>query len=145
MPPVNLSFATDADHDTSATEIEHHLLNALKRSNTQAHNESFVLKLTSDTGKLVGGLTASSSYGWLLIKTLWIDDSLQGTGFGRKLVLTAEQKGRDLGCFNAWLDTSSASAHAFYLKLGYREFGRLENTPDQPPAEHRRWFMKKAL
>ncbi|MCV0424551.1 MAG: GNAT family N-acetyltransferase [Roseibium sp.] len=145
MTSFKLSIATEAESDATAAEIERKLLTSLAQTNAQSRNESFVLKSTSDTGQLLGGLTASSSYGWLLIKTLWVDDLFQRTGLGSRLVAAAEQKGRELGCFNVWLDTSSPPAHAFYLKLGYHDFGMLENGPDQPPAEHRRWFMRKPL
>jgi hypothetical protein len=57
----------------------------------------------------------------------------------------AEQKAREVGCHNAWLDTSSPGAMCFYAKLGYTVFGQLANGSVQQPANHSRWFMRKAL
>ena len=57
----------------------------------------------------------------------------------------AEQKGIELGCRGAWLDTSNPNAMDFYLKLGYEMFGLLSNIEDQQPENHKRWFMKKSL
>ena len=93
----------------------------------------------------MAGLTASTSYGWLLIKTLWVHEDQRGTGLGRQLVEAAEKKAQDLGCANAWLDTSNPAAHGFYRALGYEAFGVLENDQYTTPTGHRRWFMKKRL
>ena len=142
---VTLAFAASPDEDRVAADIESHLLAALAETNVQGRNEHFVLTAKSVQGDMVAGLTATTSYGWLLIKTLWVEDSQRGTGLGRRLVTAAEQKGMELGCANAWLDTSNPEAHGFYLKLGYSDFGVLENDETTLPPEHRRWFMKKRL
>ncbi|WP_422378197.1 GNAT family N-acetyltransferase [Roseibium sp.] len=142
---VEVTLVPAEDEDSVAADIERHLLAALARSNTQSRNEPFVLSVTLPDGDMVAGLTAVTSYGWLLIKTLWVKDSLRGKGFGRQLVTAAETRGLEFGCSNAWLDTSNPAAHAFYLKLGYSDFGVLENDADTFPPEHRRWFMKKRL
>ncbi|MEM9633566.1 MAG: GNAT family N-acetyltransferase [Pseudomonadota bacterium] len=145
MTSFDLTFATDADKDATASEIENQLLQSLAQTNMQARNENFVLKVASKNGGLLAGLTASTSYGWLLIKTLWVDESMRGTGLGRRLVEAAEQKGRELECGNAWLDTSNRDAREFYRNLGYEDFGKLKNGQGDRPSDHRRWFMKKSL
>jgi len=142
---VTVTLVPAGDEDRVSAEIEHHLLAALTRSNVQGCNEHFVLKAETSQGKLVAGLSAVTSYGWLLIKTVWVDERERSTGLGRRLVDAAEKKARDLGCANAWLDTSSPAARDFYLKLGYRDFGVLENDASTFPSDHRRWFMKKRL
>lgn len=142
---VTVTFVPDREEDHVAADIERHLLTALAQSNVQGRNDHFVLRADTAEGNMVAGLTAATSYGWLLIKTLWVLDSQRGTGLGRQLVESAEEKGLELGCSNAWLDTSNPTAHAFYLKLGYSDFGVLENDADTFPPEHRRWFMKKRL
>ncbi len=125
--------------------IEANLLDALRESLPQAENQSFVLSARNADGAIVGGLSASSSYGWLLIKTLWVNSTHRHQGLGRAIMARAEEKARTIGCHGAWLDTSSPDAMRFYAKLGYATFGRLANSTDQQPATHRRWFMKKAL
>lgn len=135
----------DDERGQIADAIERALLASLSRSNTQAVNDTFVLASRDENGALAGGVTGSTSYGWLLIKTLWVDETMRGTGLGKQLVLEAESRGRKLGCHNVWLDTSSVSAHSFYSHLGYNDFGALENKKHQVPVGHCRWFMKKAL
>lgn len=142
---VEVTLVPAEDEDSVAADIERQLLAALAHSNTQSRNEPFVLSVTLPGGDMIAGLTAATSYGWLLIKTLWVKDSHRGKGLGEQLVAAAETRGLEVGCSNAWLDTSNPAAHSFYLKLGYKEFGILENDADTFPPEHRRWFMKKRL
>ncbi|WP_422036814.1 GNAT family N-acetyltransferase [Roseibium sp.] len=145
MSYVEISFADEKDRAAITATVEDRLLHALAEENEQSDNEAFVLKATDDKGKLLGGLTAGTSYHWLLIKTLWVDDSVRGAGLGARLVELAEHEARRLGCHAAWLDTSSPDAHRFYQKLGYEDFGILGNLRGQSLPDHRRWFMKKDL
>lgn len=145
MSYVEISFADGSDKAAIARTIENRLLQSLAAENAQSVNEDFVLKAADDSGRLLGGLQASTSYHWLLIKTLWVDDAVRGSGLGSRLVELAEHEARRLGCHGAWLDTSNERAHAFYLALGYKDFGILANRQDQPLSGHRRWFMQKEL
>lgn len=145
MSYVEISFADEKDKAATAAAIEDRLLQALAQENEQSDNDAFVLKATDETGRLLGGLSASTSYHWLLIKTLWVDDSVRGAGLGARLVELAEHEARRLGCHAAWLDTSNEAAHRLYLKLGYEDFGLIGNLRGQALPDHRRWFMKKDL
>lgn len=128
-----------------AARIEAALLTALRATQPQAVNDAFVLTVKNDEGELVAGLTAGSSYGWLLIKTLWVAESHRRQGLAQRLMTQAEEKGVDLDCHAAWLDTSSPDARRFYEKLGYEVFAELKNEEGQKPPAHRRWFLKKRL
>lgn len=102
---------------------------------------AFALVIRDHAGKLLGGLNSSVSYKWLYIETLWVAAQARHHGYGRNLVLRAEEEGRILGCRNAWLDTFSFQARGFYEKLGYTVFGQL----DEFPPGHQRYFLRKAL
>jgi ribosomal protein S18 acetylase RimI-like enzyme len=97
--------------------------------------------LRTPEGAIAGGVLAESYWNWLYIDLLWVEEALRGQGYGRRLMLTAEEEGRKRGAKNAYLDTFSFQAPGFYEKLGYEVFGEL---PDFP-AGHGRFFMKKAL
>jgi GNAT superfamily N-acetyltransferase len=125
--------------------IEAQLLHSLRTTSPQTQNTSFILSARDPGGALVGGLTASISYGWLRVKTLWIAEPCRRQGTGGHLMARAEGKARSLGCHGAWLDTSNPDAMRFYAELGYTTFGQLSNAIGQPPASHRRWFMEKRL
>ncbi|WP_299615756.1 GNAT family N-acetyltransferase [Pelagibius sp.] len=128
-----------------AETVETELLKALHAAQPQAENASFVLAARDPQGALVGGLTGTTSYGWLLVKTLWVDETQRGQGLGRALMDRAEERARQARCHGAWLDTSNPDAMAFYARLGYELFGELANTNGQQPTGHRRWFMRKTL
>ena len=140
-----MSITIEISDSSVAKIIEHKLLMALRQNLEQANNEKFVLTAKSDANTLLGGLTASTSYGWLLIKTLWVDDKQIRKGLGTSLMTQAESRGRDLGCHSAWLDTSNPSSKLFYEAIGYEVFGELQNNSVQMPTSHQRWFMKKTL
>lgn len=146
MKPADLTL-TDVreDHTQLAGQLEAALLSSLRQSLPQAENAAFILSANDDSGALEGGLTASASYGWLLIKLLWVREESRHRGMGRSLMIRAEARGRELGCHSAWLDTSSPDAVRFYNSLGYASFAQLGNAPHQHPGAHRRWFMKKDL
>ncbi len=128
-----------------AAEIEAELLKTLRLEQPQSENEICVFVAEDAQGKTRGGLTGSTSYGWLLIKTVWVADGHRGSGLGKALMRRAEEWGRGLGCHAVWLDTSSPGAKRFYEKLGFTIFGELRNRPGQNPDEHCRWFMQKQL
>ena len=117
----------------------------LRQHNDQylpANNDSiFAVFLRGANGRILGGLIAKAGRGWLKIGSLWIDETLRGQGYGRRLMKTAEAEGIQRGCHSAYLDTFSFQAPEFYLKLGYEIFGTLEAFPDK----YKRFFMRKSL
>lgn len=123
--------------------IEEGLLAALRRE--QAGNDMLDLYVTARDadGCLVGGLIAYTSYGWLAVDQLWIDETRRGGGLGARLVLAAEAEAQARGCHSAWLETSNAEV--FYRQLGYEPFGELATPPAREPAGHRRVFMRKTF
>ena len=130
---------------TQVTELTDHLMHDLYASNEQAVNAEFMLSLCNDADQLIGGLTASTSYGWMLIKVLWVNQTERRCGLGSRLMDAAVNRGRDLGCHGIWLDTSNPQAHAFYTTRGFEVFGTLSNKPHQHPASHQRWMMRREI
>lgn len=105
-----------------------------------AHYTPLTLALHDATGQIVGGLWASTGYGWLYTQMLYVPESLRGQRVGQQLMEQAEAEARRRGCRHAWVDTQFG-ARGFYEKLGYRLFGEL---PDYPPGFSRS-FLQKAL
>ena len=92
-------------------------------------------------GRLIGGLCATTVWGWLQIKELWVAESARGSDTGSRLMNAAEREALSRGCHHALVDTFDFQARPFYEKLGYEVFGEL----DDFPLGHRRYFMKKRL
>lgn len=145
MAAPKISIAPHSLHPELAELIEGNLLKSLAELNQQSENSSIVISANCDSSGLIGGVTGSTSYGWLLVKTLWVSSEVRGTGIGRNLMSVIEEQAVMKGCHSAWLDTSSATARAFYQRLGYAEFGVLSNGMGKEPVDHNRWFMKKTL
>lgn len=93
--------------DDIGSKLESELLKSLGETFPQSRNSSFVLAVNDSSSKLVGGVTASTSYRWFLVKILWIGKECRGEGLGRSLMRQAETKGKELECHYIWLVTSN--------------------------------------
>jgi GNAT superfamily N-acetyltransferase len=120
------------------------LFKALRAYNVAACGPSgyqpFVLTYRSK-GKIVGGLFAEIYWGWMYVNHIWISEEHRGKGWGRALMRKAEAEARKRGVRNSFLESFSFQAPRFYAKLGYREFGRVNDFP----KGHSRHWMTKAL
>ena len=90
-------------------------------------------------GRIVGGVIGETFIGWLFVKLLWVAETYRGQGWGKSLMEAAEREARKRGVRNAYVDTFSFQAPDFYRKLGYCEFGRLD---DFPVGNFRIWLTK---
>jgi GNAT superfamily N-acetyltransferase len=99
----------------------------------------FAIFARDDADKIRAGLIGHLYGDWLFIALLWIHADLRRMRVGTGLIAAAERRAREFGCHFAWVDTFSFQAPRFYEKLGYREFGRLD---DYPPG-HSRVYLKK--
>ncbi|NDJ21231.1 GNAT family N-acetyltransferase [Nostoc sp. B(2019)] len=98
--------------------------------------------LIRDTNStIVAGLLGKTQWGWLFISHLWVTEVLRGQGYGRQMVLKAEEAAKQRGCCQAYLDTFSFQALGFYERLDYQIFGVLE---DFPPG-YKRYFLQKSI
>ncbi len=85
--------------------------------------------LIDDRQKIRAGLVGLTRWNWLLIETLWVDESLRKLGFGSRMMALAEQEAKGRGCTEAILDTFSFQAKGFYEKLGYEMFAQVDDYP----------------
>lgn len=93
------------------------------------------------SGELVGGLRASTVWGWLQIAELWVAEPHRGRGVGRRILATAEDEARRRACRHALLDTFDFQARGFYERLGYVVVADLADFP----RGHVRHMLCKAL
>lgn len=92
-------------------------------------------------GRVLGGLSGSTNWGWLHVDLLAVSVALRGAGVGSKLLADAEEIARQRGCRYSFLDTFSFQALGFYEKHGYDIYGVL----DDFPTGAQRYFLKKSL
>lgn len=92
-------------------------------------------------GELVAGLHGQSNWQWLFVQRVWVAENQRFKGLGSKLMKAAEQEALRRGLRGVWLDTFSFQSPDFYKKLGYSEFGAI----DDYPFGHKRHFFFKRL
>ncbi len=90
--------------------------------------------------EIAGGLIGVMHWDWFYIDLLFLKEELRGQGYGHRILMMAEEEARRRGAKNAYLDTFSFQAPAFYKEHGYQVFGELK---DFPPGHQRYYFMKQ--
>jgi GNAT superfamily N-acetyltransferase len=90
---------------------------------------------------IVGGLTGKTYWNYLDVSFLWVQEDKRKSGHATALMSAAEEEARRRACSNVLLDTFSFQARGFYMKLGYKEFGRISGFS----GNHKRHYLFKAL
>jgi ribosomal protein S18 acetylase RimI-like enzyme len=118
-------------------------------SQLRAYNAAFTVKdfkllrvfARDADGNVVGGLLADTYWQYLEVHVVWVSEAHRNAGHASQLLNAAENEARQRGCKHAFLDTFSFQARGFYEKLGYSEFGRLEEFS----GKHERHYLHKRL
>ena len=105
-----------------------------------AHPRLLVIPIRDDNGTVAGGLWGYTLFGWLHVQMVFVPEPLRGRGVGAALMTAAEAEARLRGCRGAHVDAFSFQAAPFYRKLGFTQFGKLE---DCPPGHDRLFFCKR--
>lgn len=116
-------------HDPSQEDIEF-LYNGIyeeaKKKRGMSPNVPFGFFLKDENGDTVGGLNGFCYYGCLYMDQLYIVEKYRGQGWGKKLVLAAEELGRAQECRMFTVTTMDWEARGFYEKLGYKVVSVIE-------------------
>jgi len=121
--------------------------NAVENHNrTQTHGEydqpgiEISLVLKDSYGNVQGGVIASTVFKVMHLEVLWVAEDYRGHGYGRQLVLGAEQIGFENGCITSQTWTFSFQGPEFYPTIGYEQIGTYDGYPNGL-TEH--VFMKR--
>ncbi|WCM23536.1 GNAT family N-acetyltransferase [Paraburkholderia bryophila] len=131
------------------TDVRNEQDDTFVASQLSAYNAKFTVRdfrllrvFARDTdGSIIGGLLADTYWQYLEVHKLWVSEAHRNAGHASRLMNAAEDEARLRGCRHAFLDTFSFQAPDFYQKLGYREFGRLEEFN----GKHERHYLYKRL
>ncbi|MEM7189050.1 MAG: GNAT family N-acetyltransferase [Pseudomonadota bacterium] len=91
-----------------------------------------------DNERIVAAARGITNMGLVEVRGVWVDEGLREHGIGRALMNELEAEARRRGCTRAALDTYSWQASGFYMRLGYREYAKL----DYPNGTSRHFFEK---
>ena len=97
--------------------------------------------LVRGEGKVLGGISGYTAWGWLYVQWLWLDESLRGQGMAGRVLAMAEDEAVRRGCHGAYIDTFNPVALKVYQRQGYVPFGELKDFP----KGRTRTFLQKAL
>ena len=97
------------------------------------------MALRGPEGDLIGGLSASTVWGWLDLDYLIVPESFRGQGCGTALLDRAEGIAVERGCRWSRLSTFGFQARGFYERHEYRVVGVME---DFPPGSAFYWMRK---
>ncbi|EJB07375.1 putative acyltransferase [Rhizobium leguminosarum bv. trifolii WSM597] len=138
MPEFELTASPSPEELAAITDA----LSAFNAGDVGPSDRRPLAVLIRDTdGKVTGGLSGFTAWGWLFTQMLYIPDTLRGTGLAGKLLAKAEEEAKARGCHGAWIDTFSPQALSAYLRQGYEVFGELEDFPEG----RTRSFLRKTL
>jgi GNAT superfamily N-acetyltransferase len=84
-----------------------------------SERKPLAIRLKDDQGNVIAGSSARTFGNWLLINTLWVDESLRGKQVGTKILNELESAAKARGCTLSMLDTLNFQAQPFYEKYGY--------------------------
>lgn len=98
-------------------------------------------ELRDGVGQILGGLWGRTELGLLVLDMFFLPEHVRGRSYGTKLLAVIENEAIQRGCRRAVVETSSFQAPGFYLRHGYREFGRV----DFAIGGHCRVFLQKEL
>ena len=81
------------------------------------------LVLKNHENEIIGGINAGTTLGTMYIEELWIHEEYRGQGYGKELMMKAEEIARENGCISGQTWVLSFQSPEFFQKLGYEAFG----------------------
>lgn len=136
---MNNKLTIESDLSNEDLKIIEEGLRQFSQTKTSERNIPIGILLKNDDGRIIGGLQGNHNSNWLYINALWVDSIYRGKGYGKQMVLAAEEEVAKRGVSNAYLQTTHALG--FYQNLGYEIFGVIEDSP----TGFNMHYMKKSL
>lgn len=106
-----------------------------------ANRVTLAVLVHDDDGRLVGGISGYTAWGWLYVQWLWLVETHRGQDLAGQMLAAAEAEARVRGCHGTYIDTFNPVALKVYRRAGYVPFGELEDFP----KGRTRTFLQKPL
>jgi GNAT superfamily N-acetyltransferase len=139
LTPIRIE--TMAPDDTAVAEAIGAMLDAYNATHGAPWQaQPILIAARAGDGTIQGGLRGHINWSWCFVDALVVAEPLRGQDIGSGLLARAETAARESGCIGIHLWSVSFQAPDFYRRLGYHEFGRLD---EHPPGRSSHWFMKR--
>jgi GNAT superfamily N-acetyltransferase len=139
-PTPEMTEAVNSELRQFNQAVNPHFYKALSQPGNEA--KALNIFVYDQEGQICGGLFAETLFLWLKISIMAVREDLRGQGIGTELMAIAEAEAWKRGCKHAYVDTMDYQAPNFYLRLGYRVAGHLENWDSQG---HSKFYLVKQL
>ena len=136
---MNSKLVIEAELSKESIKIIEEGLRQFNLSKTSEGNSPLNILLKSDDDQMIGGLEGNHNAQWLYINALWVESHHRGKGYGKKMMLAAEEEALKRGVSQSYLQT--VHSLGFYQKLGYQVFSVIENSP----TGFNMYYVKKSL
>jgi GNAT superfamily N-acetyltransferase len=119
-----------SDVDDGLTDTLSDLIDAFNADATGFdYGRRLVASVRAPDGNLAAGLAGWTWGGSGYVDYLWVREDLRGAGLGSRLLAAAEAEARERGCSQVIISSHTFQAPDFYLRHGYVEYARTENSP----------------
>jgi len=99
----------------------------------------YKLVIKNDDGQVIGGVNGYTILGTMNVVALWVDERYRGQGYGRDLLLHAEELAKEKGCIAGQIACFSFQNLDFLKKQGYSPHG----VSDAYPEEVKEYYLIK--
>lgn len=112
-----------------------------KESRQSLHKTVKIIALKKDE-RVLGSAQVSLSFNYLLLESIWIEESAQKNGFGIRLYSEVENFAIQQNCQKILLNTFDfLHALPFWQRVGFQQVGIVENCP----PGHKLVYLEKSL
>jgi ribosomal protein S18 acetylase RimI-like enzyme len=126
---VNVKIVPESNEDTFSKALEKFWKDADRENNASPRKESWGFLLYDENKNVIGGIGGYIRWEWLYISNLIVSKDSRRRGYGEQLIKHAEDFAKEKKLLGMHLLTLSFQAPDFYKKMGFVEYGCLENCP----------------
>jgi len=142
VDPTRFTISEDSTEESQTivrkglrSNFEKHVSDLMK----EYPHTGFKLVIKNDDGKAIGGISGYTTLGTMNIEALWVDERYRGQGYGKDLVIHAENLAKEIGCIAGQIACFSFQNIDFLNKQGYSPHG----VSDAYPEEVKEYYLIK--
>ena len=91
----------------------------------------FKLVIKNDDRHVIGGVNGYTTMGTMFVQGLWVAERNRGQGYGKDLLMRAEELAKEKGCIAGQTACFSFQNLDFMRKQGYETYGDSDGYPNE--------------